>query len=583
MSDIVADRPSTPQGSRGSLLVASGIALSRVAGLLREIILAAFLGSGPAVDAFTAASRIPNALQNLLGEGVLSASFIPSYSRLLAEGRPRDAGKVASTILTLLMLVTGLLVVLGVVAAGPITSLIAPGLLGENRELTVTLVSIITPGIGLLVASAWCLGVLNSHRRFFLSYVAPVLWNLAQIIALAGAGLLVFTDADVIDPSVIISGDARGLVLTLGWATVVGSALQLGIQLPEVRRLEPNLRPSLRLDPETLTVLQRFLPIVGARGVVQISAYIDTALATYLVGGGLASFRYASVLYLLPISIFGMSIAASELPELSSQTGRGDAAEAARAISVRLHTGLSRIAYFVVPTSIAFIAAGDLIVGGLLQRGQFVRSDTLQVWAIIGTYALGLLAATVSRLLQSALYGLGDTRTPARASLIRVGVAVAVGVILMFQLDRVGIGADGLAVVGDLPAFGPVSETIRAAADAVPRIGAAGLSLGVSVAAWVELHLLRTRLSRIIGPIDITGGVRDQTLGAALAAVGTTFAVRLLAGGLPQLLLSALTLSLAAIVYLLVSKQLGFPLARALSGHPPDRSASARRSRRGGP
>lgn len=565
--------------SRGSLLVAAGIALSRSAGLVRDVVIAAFLGNGPAVEAFTAAFRIPNLLQNLLGEGVLSASFIPSYSRLLAQGRTKDAAKVASTVLTLLVLLTGVLVVAGVFAAGPLTSLIAPGFTGDRRDLTVRLVQIVTPGIGLLVASAWCLGVLNSHRHFFLSYVAPVLWNAAQILAVLVAGLFVFDQAGVVEAGSLISADARGLTLTLGWATVVGALLQLGVQYPQVRRLQPDLAPSISMDPETKTVLTRLLPVVGARGVIQLSAYLDIFLATFLVVGGLASIRYASLLYLLPISIFGMSVAASELPAVAREQASDDHAAARRAIAVRLQTALARIAYFVIPTAAAFVLAGDLVVGGLLQRGRFDRNDTLQVWAVLAAYALGLYAATVARLLQSALYGLGDTKTPAQASLVRVAVSVAVGVLLMFQLDQIGLVDEGLRVVGDLPAFSPVDTAVRNAQDAVPRIGAAGLALGVSVAAWVELRLLRDRLRQLIGPIDVSGGIRTQTLAGAAGAVVTTVVLRWILPSWPVLLRSLIILSCAAVVYLIVTRMAGFPLVAALKGHSPARSATARRSR----
>lgn len=570
---------SASSSSRGSLLVAAGIALSRSAGLVRDVVIAAFLGNGPAVEAFTAAFRIPNLLQNLLGEGVLSASFIPSYSRLLAQGRTKDAAKVASTVLTLLVLLTGFLVVIGVVAAGPVTSLIAPGFSGDRRDLTVSLVQIVTPGIGLLVASAWCLGVLNSHRRFFLSYVAPVLWNTAQIVVVLIAGLFVFDQAAVVDPGVLISADTRGLTLTLGWATVLGAALQLGVQIPTIRRLQPDLRPAVDLDEETKTVLTRLLPVIGARGVVQLSALLDLFLATFLVVGGLASIRYASLLYLLPISIFGMSVAASELPAMASEQASDDPAAAATAISRRLEPALARIAYFVVPTAVAFVVVGDLVVGGLLQRGQFVRSDTLQVWAVLSAYALGLYAATAARLLQSALYGLGDTRTPARASLVRVAVSVTVGVVLMLQLDQVGLVAGGLQVVGDLPALGPVGQTLRNAPDALPRVGAAGLALGVSVAAWVELRLLRDGLRRTIGPVDLGGNVQIQIWAGAAAAVVTTVVARVALPGGPVLLRSLVILTAAGLAYLVVTRLAGFPLVAALKGRPPTPSATARRSR----
>jgi putative peptidoglycan lipid II flippase len=556
--------------ARGSLLVAAGIGLSRIAGLVREVVIAAFLGSGAAANAFTAAFRIPNLLQNLLGEGVLSASFIPVYSRLLAEGREAEAGKVASTVLSLLVGVTGALVVVGVLAAGPLTALIAPGSTGAQRELTVALVGIVTPGIGLLVVSAWCLGVLNSHRRFFLSYVAPVLWNAAQVIALLGAGLLVFRDAAGGDGAAVLGGDARGLALTLGWATVAGAALQLAVQVPQVRALEPRLRPSLALDRHTRTVLRRFGPAVGGRGVVQISALVDLAVATYLVGGGLSNLRYGQVLYLLPISLFGMSIAASELPELAAQTA-ADRRDAAVAIARRVRGGLARIAWFVVPTAVIFVVAGDLLVGALLQRGAFTRTNTLQVWAVIAAYGLGLVAATASRLLQSALYGLGDTRTPAVASTVRVVTSLVVGVALMLQLDRVGIGPAGLEVVGGLPALRPVEEALRLDPATLPRLGAAGLALGAAVAAWVELRLLRHRLQQVVGPVDVTGGSLDRVLPAALAAAAATLPCRLLLGSLPPLLAGAVSLGVAAVTYLLLTRRLGYPAVRALSGRPPRR------------
>jgi putative peptidoglycan lipid II flippase len=343
-----ADGQPDVEGGRGSLLVAAGIGLSRVAGLVREVVIAGTLGSGIASNAVTAASRIPNLLQNLLGEGVLSASFIPRYARLLAEGRREEAAALASTVLTLLVLVTGVLVVLGVTAAEPLTDVIAPGSTGAQRELTARLVAIGTPGIGLLVLSAWCLGVLNSHRRFFLSYVAPVVWNLAQVVALLVAAVVVAGAAAVVDPAAVLTDRARTLALVLGWATVVGAGLQLAVQVPHVRRLEPGLRPSLRLDDEVRAVLRRFGPAVGGRGIVQLSALIDLAVATFLVGGGLSTLRYGQTLYLLPISLFAMSVAAAELPALAAGTAGPDAG---RAVAGRVRRGLARTAFFVVPTA----------------------------------------------------------------------------------------------------------------------------------------------------------------------------------------------------------------------------------------
>lgn len=566
---------------RGASLVAAGILASRVAGLLRELVVAAFLGNGAALDAFTAAFRIPNVLQNLLGEGVLSASFIPSYSRLLAQGRREEAATVASVVLSLLAALTGGLVVVGVVFAEPVATLVAGGFTGARRELTVTLLRIVTPGIGLLVLSAWCLGILNSHRRFFLSYVAPVLWNLAQIVVLLGAAWLSVESLDGAGSGDGISAGARELALALGWGTLIGSALQLGVQIPSVRRLEPGLRPTLRVDDATRGVLRRFLPVVGARGVVQLSAFLDVLLGSFLVVGAVAALRYASFLYLLPISVFGMSIAAAELPELSAAAvapeRRRQLRDRAAALLPRVRTGLARLAYFVVPTAALFIAAGDVVVGALLQRGQFDRLATLQVWVVLAAYAVGLVPATASRLLQSASYGLLDTRSPAQASVLRVTASTVLGVLLMFQLDRVGVTADGLRVLGDLPALGPLDEATRAAGG-VPRLGAAGLAIGAGTAAWVEFAILRRRLRGALGPIQLGGGVLEIAASGALAAIGVSVLVRVVAGSLPPLLLAPVMLLPSTTAYLWVTKQLGFPLARAIAGGAP----TPRRSTRGG-
>lgn len=541
-------RPAAPSG-RTSTLVAAGILASRVAGVLREVVIAAFLGTTPARDAFAVAMRVPNFLQNLLGEGVLSASFIPAYSRLLAEGRRREAARLASTVATLLVAVTTVLVALGVLAAGPLTDLLAPGLEGDRRTLTTTLIRITFPGIGLLVLSAWCLGILNSHRRFFLSYVAPVLWNAAQIVVVVVAATLVHTATT--------DADSEGLAVALAWGTVLGGVLQVAVQLPRVRRLEPGVRPGVRMDALARRVVRAVGPVVGARGVVQVSAFVDTALASLLVTGALSVLYYAQVLYLLPISLFGMSVAAAELPELSAAPDR-----AAGLLRSRLDQGLRRIAWFVVPTAAAYLVAGDLLLGALLQRGAFDRTASVQVWLVLAGYAVGLLAATQSRLLQSALYAVGDTTTPARSSVVRVVVAVVVGVVLMFQLDRVAVAPGGLEVVGTLPAFGrvPAAEATGA------RLGALGLTLGSGIAAWVEYRLLRVAVSRRVGRVRPAGGALEPIAIATGLAVLATLVLRLLLGWLPVAVQAVVVLAAAGVIYLAVTTRQRVPLVRVLRG-----------------
>ncbi|HJT88928.1 MAG TPA: murein biosynthesis integral membrane protein MurJ, partial [Bryobacteraceae bacterium] len=291
---------------RHAFLVASGILLSRLVGLVRQSFFSYYFGLSDAADAFNAGFRIPNFLQTLFGEGVLSASFIPVYARLLAERDEREAGKVAGAIGAILALTTSVLVLGGVLAAPYLIDVIAFGFKGPKRDLTIHLVRILFPGAGLLACSAWCLGILNSHRKFFLSYTAPVMWNLAMI-----ATLVIFGRQP-----------QDTLAVTLAWGSVAGSTLQFGVQLPFVLRLVRRLK--LRLDagaPRVREVIRNFVPVFVSRGVVQISAYVDTIIATALPSGAVAGLTNAQLLYTLPVSLFGMSVSAAELPAMSSALG----------------------------------------------------------------------------------------------------------------------------------------------------------------------------------------------------------------------------------------------------------------------
>src|SRR5207248_5601716 len=222
-----------PARKGGAAFVAAGILLSRLAGLIRQSVFGHFLGTSDAADAYNAAFKIPNFLQNLLGEGVLSASFIPVYASLRVDGTEEEARKVAGAVAGLLSLVTTVFTLLGILATPWLIDAIAPGFSGDKRELTILLVRIFFPGTALLVLSAFCLGVLNSHHKFFLSYAAPVVWSAAQIAALIAGG----------------RGWRLGpadLAVVTAWGAVAGALLQLLVQLPTVaRRLGGQLRGSL--------------------------------------------------------------------------------------------------------------------------------------------------------------------------------------------------------------------------------------------------------------------------------------------------------------------------------------------------
>ena len=519
---------------RAASLVGAGILLSRLSGLVREIVTAGFLGVGLASDAFKAALRIPNLLQNLLGEGVLSASFIPVYARL-ADTDEEEAGRTAGAVAGLLAAAVSVLVLVGMVAARPITVVLTPGFQGEKLDLTVDLVRIMFPGIGLLVLSAWCLAILNSHRRFFLSYVAPVLWNVAQIATVA----------------IVAIGGAtqRSLANALAWGVVIGGLAQLLVQLPTVRTLVPELRLSLdRTRDGVRDALSRLGPVVFGRGVVQISGYLDLVLASLLVTGAVAAGTYAQVLYLLPVSLFGMSIAASELPELSRMRPE-QRADLAR----RVESGLRRVAYFVAPTAVIYIALGEPLVAALYQRGEFNVSDTRLVWLVLAAYSLGLLATTASRLLQNSLYALDDPRTPARIALVRVVTSTIAALSVMFFLDQVVLVGTSIQI-----------ETELTASDRFLHLGAVGIALGSAVGAWVELTLLRLALRWRIGPVDLGGGALGTVVTAALAGAAVGRIVDLAVGGLPAILAAGASIGVAGVVYLGFTTAAGLPLRSML-------------------
>ena len=443
-------------GTRAAFWVGAGIFLSRLSGLLRERAFAFFFGASDYADAWRAALRMPNVIRNLLGEGTLSASFIPIYSELLEEGRDEEAGRFAGAILGLLLLTVAAFTLLGILLAPVLVPLVFFRWSPEKQAITVTLVQILFPMVGVLVIAAWALGVLNSHRRFFVSYVAPVFWNLALIATLIGFG------------GTLAFGQER-LVVALAWGAGVGALLQLGFQLPLVVRVLRHFRLSASLVVHGVReAIDNFVPVLTARGVVNLSAYADMILAGLLASGAVATLGYAQTFWMLPISLFGVSLAAAELPELSRQRNA-----AYRLIADRVSGSLGTMAWFLVPSTLGYLFLGDVIVAALYQTGAFGASETTVTHVVLAAYSLGLMASAASRMLSSAFYALRDTRTPARIAYLRVAVSLVVGASIMFPLDRFEIG--GL------------------------HLGAAGLAVGSSVGAWLEYVLLRRSLSSVVG------------------------------------------------------------------------------------
>lgn len=525
--DSLAEKPTTkgvPSTGRSAFFVGSGILISRIIGLIRQRIFAHYFGTSAAGDAFSAAFRIPNFLQNIFGEGALSASFIPVYAKLLAQEHEKEANHVANAVLGLLALITSLVVLVGVLATPYLTDFIAPGFEGETRELTIRLVRILFPGAGLLVLSAWCLGVLNSHHRFFISYTAPVAWNLAIIASLIAYGGKV---------------GQFPLAAVVAWASVIGSALQFGIQLPTVLRLVRPFRPVIDTTSTFVrTVVTRFFPVFMSRGVIQISAFVDAILASFLPTGAVVALTYAQSLYTLPVSLFGMSVSAAELPAMSRAIGSTQ--EVAHELRQRLDAGLQRIAFFIVPSAVAFFALGDVIAAVLYQTGQFKQDAAFYVWGILAGSSIGLLASTLGRLYSSTYYALHDTRTPLLYAVIHVALATVLGYFCAIHLP----GFIGIA----------------------PKWGVVGLTASASVAAWIEFVLLRRTLNRRIGRTGLPLIYLLKLWVAAFICAAAGWGSKLLVGPRHPFPVAVVVLGVYGLSYFALTSMLGIPESRTVIG-----------------
>ncbi|MDA8017020.1 MAG: murein biosynthesis integral membrane protein MurJ [Thermoanaerobaculia bacterium] len=480
---------------------AAGMLLSKLSGLVRDRVIANLFGVSALADVWGFALRAANNLQNLLGEQTLSAAFIPIYSKMLEEGREKDAGRLAGAVFGLLLAVVTALVLVCVVLAPWIVAILTPGLLQDARDvaaglkeidrypLVVRAVRITFPMTGVLVLSAWALAILNGHRRFFLSYLAPVVWNGAIVATLLAAawrsGFLWMPDAA-----------EQGLVeywLFAGlWGALLGGLLQFLVQLPLVLKLSRGLVPSLDRDvPGVRDTLRAVGPAIAGRGVVQLGFYIDVFLSSFLSAGSPGAVRYVAGLINLVMGVFGMSVAAAELPEMSREDVETDLAKAGPRIAERLDRAIRQSLFVVAPAVVGYLAFGFLVSALLFRGGRFGGVDNWLVYLVLCVYTAGLPASTVSRMTQNAFYALRDTATPARIAAIRLAVAAGVGAGLMVPLDRFTV-----ADVVQLP-----EGTVQ-----VLYLGALGLGIGSSLGAWVELLLLSRALRRRVPAFRLPWG-----------------------------------------------------------------------------
>jgi putative peptidoglycan lipid II flippase len=390
---------------------------SRLLGVAREAVLAALFGAGTQMDAFNVAFRVPNLLRDLFAEGAMTAAFVPTFTRTLTTGGRDAAWRLGNLVINALLLVTGALVVAGILLAFPITRAIAPDFaeVPGKLELTTALTRIMLPFLTTVAVAVALMGMLNSLHRFFIPALAPAMFNIATI-ACAFA-LSPFMARAGLDP-----------IASIAIGALAGGLGQILLQWPALRRQGFRYRPIVDFgNPELREMLRLMIPGTIGVAAVQINVLVNTLLATGEGEGPVSYLSYAFRLMYLPIGLFGVSIATAALPDISRQAAAGDPAAMRRTVS----SGLRLMLMLNVPAAIGLMVLAEPIVALLLERGQFGPPDTIATAAALTFYAPGLLGYSAVKLASPTFYSLRDSRTPVLVSVASIAINLALSVTLV--------------------------------------------------------------------------------------------------------------------------------------------------------
>jgi putative peptidoglycan lipid II flippase len=436
--DSLSD-PGQPARRGGGLARYAGITgiatlTSRLLGLGRDQVLAAFFGAGNQMDAFVVAFRIPNLVRDLFAEGAMSAAFVPTFTHELTHKGKAAAWRLANNVLNALVITTGTLVILGIVFAQPLIGLYAgdfasvPGKL----ELTVTLTRVMLPFLIMVAIAAAAMGMLNSLHHYFVPALSPAMFNIA---AIAGAFTLV--------PLMPALGQPP--IMAMALAALAGGFGQIAIQWPALRREGFRYQPLF--DPRD-PALQRTLILMGPGTIglaaTQVNLFVNTLLATSQGTGAASWLTYAFRLMYLPIGLFGVSIGTAVLPAVSRHAAVNDTEGIRNTVS----RGLGMMLMLNVPATVGLFVLATPIVRLLFERGQFLPADTAATAAAARLYALGLAGYSAVRIASPTFYAIGDSRVPAAVS----AGAIAVNIVASVALVR-SIGFEGLALGTSLAAI----------------------------------------------------------------------------------------------------------------------------------
>ena len=413
--------------ARSAGLISVATMASRVLGVAREMVLAAFFGAsgGMEMDAFNVAFRVPNLLRDLFAEGAMTAAFVPTFTRTLTTEGREAAWRLGNLVVNALLLITGALVAIGIVFAYPITHAIAPWFADTpgKIELTTQLTRIMLPFLATVAVAVAMMGMLNSLRRFFIPALSPAMFNVATIFC-------AFALVPVL-PRVGLSP-----IVAIAIGTVVGGVGQIALQWPVLRKEGFHYRPVVDFkDPGLKEVLRLMGPGTLGLAAVQINVFVNTYLATSQEQGAVSWLNYAFRLMYLPIGLFGVSIATAALPEIARRATENDRIGMQRTIS----SALRMMLMLNVPATVGLIALAHPIVALLLQRGHFRPHDTDATAAALLFYAPGLLGYSAVKIASPSFYSLGDSRTPVTVSVIAVLTNLTINLLLVRVMGYRGL------------------------------------------------------------------------------------------------------------------------------------------------
>ena len=403
------------------ILTVGGLTLvSRITGFVRDIVLAAVLGAGPAADAFFVALRLPNHFRALFAEGAFNAAFVPAYAQIREQGGAARAQVFADRIFALLLASQIVLLAIALVFTPQVIDLLAPGFSGdpERYDLAVTLTRITFPYLLLVTLVTLYGGILNALHRFAAAAAAPVFLNISIVAALAFAAFFP-TAGHAAAWGVLIAGVLEALL-------VAADAKRAGA-LPVLKwpQLDAYLRKFFRaLGPAT----------IGSGG-VQLALFADTIIASFLPAGALSALYYADRIDQLPIGVIGIAAGTVLLPEMARRIAAGDEAGALDAQNRAIEFTL----LLSVPCVAAFFIVPDAIMRGLFMHGKFTAADAHAAAQTLMAYAVGLLPFVLIRSVVATFYARGDTATPVKAALVAVAVNIAFKILLMGPLAQIGL------------------------------------------------------------------------------------------------------------------------------------------------